>query len=179
MVAGFRRGHWRSGGPVNRGPVYGRLVDGRPVNRRWRRAGLGCASRLRASLLRTGLLDAGLMSTSFLLRFNLGFLEGVVVVSVVDVATTLALSDSTRAAFELALDVQEVHHVLSSNSTTTLENKLLLNLFQQILIHLDRRKFGCNFRCRLLAFSNRPTLRQSLSLRGRGFGDISVVFRCG
>jgi hypothetical protein len=122
----------------------GSLVNRRSVDGRWRRgrAGLGSAGWVRMGLVHTSFLNAGLLSTSFLFRLNLRSLEFVIIISVVDVATTLALSKPARAAFELALNVQEMHHFFGCHSATTLEDQLVLNLLQQILV-LFNSGFGC------------------------------------
>jgi hypothetical protein len=73
-----------------------------------------------------GLRSLGSLHTSGFSLSNPGslylrLLELVVVISIVDVATTLTFSNATRAAFELALDVQKVHHFLCSNPAAALE----------------------------------------------------------
>jgi hypothetical protein len=108
-----------------------------------------------------GSLDTSGFRVSSLGSLNLRLLEPVIVIPVVDVATTLTLSNAARAAFELALDVQEVHHFFCGNPAAALEYEVLLHFFQDILVYF-----------------NGTRLRGSSFILSRNVGQTRALGRC-
>jgi hypothetical protein len=120
-----------------------------------------------------GSLDTSGFSVSSLGSLNLRLLELVIVIPIVDVATALTLSNAARAAFELALDVQEVHHFFCGNPTAALEYKVFLQFFQDILIDFN----GGRLRARSVTLSR--NVGQTRALGRCSFRLVFFLFKGG